>query len=545
MVIDITSDINDYDIRFKKIYSKKYLELRGQFTNWISKNSTKNDLDWWVSIPASRNFNLSDLYHNFCLVESVKEASKKKFISELILSDVELKEIITNQLKVRFKITLRKKNFSSKFKNFYQLVKHYTFFLFIYFLTNFLKTNKLDNKKKYILIDTFLEQNDLKKNRFYGEKLLKKINKDKNILFIPCLYMGMGIISVIRKIFILRKNKNYVFKERHLNFKDIVKSFLCIFRIKNLKKKFSNLHGVDYTFIINKELYSYKNLTGQILGWQNYLFFKNIKFSKIRLKKTINWFENQSPDRGWNLGVRKFFPQAQSFGYQGFTYFPQYMCLSPSMGESSSKVVPQTILSIGKRFNSTKKEFCKNINVKVAPALNFQYLYNRKNKIDKKREINNSILVILSGFLRDDLNLMRWIINSKLHKYNFRVSIKEHPILKIEKIYDKLGSLPKNFFVTKNSFSDAVQNNKILICSGATSALTEIVIQGKFCIIPRINPFDGITLKKLGVSKNYKMIENSEELISFLKNFGNKKTKKYKLNEFFTKLSDKNIKIFL
>ena len=90
--------------------------------------------------------------------------------------------------------------------------------------------------KKYILIDTFLEENDLK-NRFYGEKLLKKIDKDKNILFIPCLYMGMGIISVISKIFILRKNKNYVFKERHLNFKDILKSFLCIFRIKNLKKK--------------------------------------------------------------------------------------------------------------------------------------------------------------------------------------------------------------------------------------------------------------------------------------------------------------------
>ena len=82
------------------------------------------------------------------------------------------------------------------------------------------------------------------------------------------------------------------------------------------------------------------------------------------------------------------------------------------------------------------------------------------------------------------------------------------------------------------SGQNAVENGYVLlsgtgtICSGATSALTEIVIQGKFCIIPRINPFDGITLKKLGISKNYKMIENSEELISFLKNFGNKKTKK-------------------
>ena len=40
------------------------------------------------------------------------------------------------------------------------------------------------------------------------------------------------------------------------------------------------------------------------------------------------------------------------------------MCLSPSMGESSSKVVPQTILSIGKGLIQ-QKEFCKSINVKV------------------------------------------------------------------------------------------------------------------------------------------------------------------------------------
>ena len=89
--------------------------------------------------------------------------------------------------------------------------------------------------------------------------------------------------------------------------------------------------------LINKELYSYKNLTGQILGWQNYLFFKNLKSSDIKLKKTINWFENQSSDRGWNLGVRKFFPKVKNFGYQGFTYLPQYMCLSPSSNEISQR----------------------------------------------------------------------------------------------------------------------------------------------------------------------------------------------------------------
>ena len=544
MIIDLTSEINTYNIKFRKIYFKKYQELRGQFTKWIGQNSTKNDLDWWLSIPASRNFNLSELYHYFCVIESVKEANKSRLISELILSDNDLKRILTSQLKVKFSITFKNKSNSSNFFNFYQILKQYTFFLLIFFLANILKTNKLKNGKKYVLIDTFLEGNDLDENRFYGKNLLKKIYKKNNVLFIPCLYTGMGIINVIKKIFIFRKNKNYILKERHLNFNDVIKSFSSIFRIKNFKKSFSNLKGINYTTLINKELYSYKNLTGQILGWQNYLFFKNLKSSDIKLKKTINWFENQSSDRGWNLGVRKFFPKVKNFGYQGFTYLPQYMCLSPSSNENISKVVPETILSIGKRFNSTKKEFCKKTNVKVAPALNFQYLHHKKNHYNK-RKTKNSILIILSGFFKDDLNLMRWIISSKLHEYDYKVSIKEHAILKLEKIVKKLGSLPKNFSLTKSNFVDAVENNKILICSGATSALTELIVQGKFCIIPRINPFDGATFKKIGVFKNYKVIENSEELLNCLENFDNKKTKKYPINDFFTKLDNRNIEIFL
>lgn len=544
MVIDLTSGINSYDIKFKKIYFKKYLRLRGQFTKWIGQNSIKNNLDWWLSIPASRNFNLSDLYHNFCIIETIKDINKRGLISELILSNNDLKRILTSQLRVKFLITLKKESNDSIFYNIYQILKQFTFFLLIFFLANFLKTNKLKKKKKYILIDTFLEGKDLNENRFYGKYLLKKIHERNNVLFIPCLYTGMGIINVIKKIFIFKKNKNYILKERHLNLNDIIKSFSSIFRVKNFKKSFSNLKGVNYTSIIYKELRSYKNLTGQILGWQNYLFFKNLKSSDIKLKKTINWFENQSCDRGWNLGVRKFFPTVKNFGYQGFTYFPQYMCLSPSESENISKVVPETILSIGKRFNVTKKEFCKNTHVKVAPALNFQYLHHKKNRI-KKKIFKNSILIILSGFFNDDLNLMKWIINSKLHEYNYEVSIKEHAILKLEKIVKKLGSLPKNFSLTKKNFSDAVENNKILICSGATSALTELIIQGKFCIIPRINPFDGATFKKIGILKNYKVIESSKELINYLENFENEKTKEYPTNDFFTKLNEKNIKIFL
>ena len=126
-------------------------------------------------------------------------------------------------------------------------------------------------------------------------------------------------------------------------------------------------------------------------------------------------------------------------------------------------------------------------------------------------------MIILSGFLNDDVNLIRWIIKSKLHKENYKISIKEHPILKINKIKDIISDLPKNFKLTKSNFTDAVDLHQILICTGATSALTELVIQGKYCIIPRINPFDGISLKKVGMSKNFNIVEKPEELINSLK----------------------------
>ena len=53
--------------------------------------------------------------------------------------------------------------------------------------------------------------------------------------------------------------------------------------------------------------------------------------------------------------------------------------------ENISKV-PRTILSIGKRFNSTKKEFCKKT---VSCCAEF-HLYHKKNHYNKRKTKNNS-----------------------------------------------------------------------------------------------------------------------------------------------------------
>ena len=44
-----------------------------------------------------------------------------------------------------------------------------------------------------------------------------------------------------------------------------------------------------------------------VIGILNYRFFKKLELSNLKIRKSINWFENQFKDRGWNLGYRKYF----------------------------------------------------------------------------------------------------------------------------------------------------------------------------------------------------------------------------------------------
>ena len=100
MIIDTTTNINNFEKTFRDIYFKKYISLRNEFTKWIDKIGFKEDLDWWISFPASRNYNQSNLFHNFCLIESLKEIFVKKKVKKVIVESKNLKEILKNQLKV-------------------------------------------------------------------------------------------------------------------------------------------------------------------------------------------------------------------------------------------------------------------------------------------------------------------------------------------------------------------------------------------------------------------------------------------------------------
>ena len=220
------------------------------------------------------------------------------------------------------------------------------------------------------------------------------------------------------------------------------------------------------------------------------------------------------------------------------------MNTNPTKYEFNSKVLPYKILTIGKIYKNPKKEFFKDANIKVAPALSFQFLYkNIKRKNPKK------ILTVLSGIETLDKKLIDWI-NFVNKKNNFNIFVKSHPILPIKNILSNKFSKNKiNFKLSSQNLNKLLYNSKIVICSGPTSATLEAIASGCYLIVPVLDPNDEINFNHLKISKKlYKLVFNKEELFNELfksdKNHMFIKKNNVTKGNFFEKLNKSNEKIF-
>ena len=137
--------------------------------------------------------------------------------------------------------------------------------------------------------------------------------------------------------------------------------------------------------IICEEITQYDNFNSVVAGLLNYDFFYKISLQKVNISKSINWFENQVIDRGWNLGFRKFFKKYEknSFGYQNFTRHYNLISFSPSVSESEAKVTPNKIIVVSKYFKKITKEFNKKQLCFIGPTARFKNIHKWEMKINQ------------------------------------------------------------------------------------------------------------------------------------------------------------------
>ena len=546
---DTTLDPCEYPQNIKEIFFKENIKNRSKYTSWIenlSKNY-KQDLDWWLTAPSSRNPFVSNLHKHLSILDTLEKIKNKTKFIDIIFNTKSIFPILENWSKknnINIKLNFKKKEVKKNnfFFVFNTLVFNIIVFLYIRLFVKKVDLKKRSLNKKIILIDVF--QVIYSKNRYYQNLDKKLKDRNKEIFYIPTFIIQKNIFKVF-KIINSIKNKNYIFKEHHLNLGDIFFAFLHFYRKNKFKNRFKKYGTWNLSNSVNEEIRDLSDYPSAFISILNYCFFRKLSQKKVKIFKSINWFENQTVDRGWNYGFRKFYPNAETFGYQGFTHYSQYMNTIPAKYEEDAKIIPNKILTIGKAYKKLKKEFFKNTNVLVAPALNYQFLFKNFKKKNK-----GNILIVLSGIEGPDKKLLEWVSFCLKKEKNLKIKIKPHPVLPIDLlIKKKFVEIKDKIPVLSGSLSKNLMNYNYVVCSGPTSATLESLAYGCFVIVPVLDPCDEINLRSIKIPKNlykfvYNKLEFSKELRKInIKKANNKKNNNIK-NYLFEKLNDKNVKIF-
>ena len=542
---DTTTNLDEYPSEIKKNFYKFYYGERKNFVLWLDKISSNysEDIDWWLSPPASRNLYLSDIYKYFCVLKTLDEL-KNKYIFEVITDSQAFKKILIKSFRPKIlnvKIKLSKKIFSKYFYFFY-ILKNIILF-FIQFLLVKILSEKNHIPDNVTLIDTFLIDKKKKEKFYYGNLLKYAKKKNKKIIFVATIIEN-NVFKFLDILLKIKNNKDYLFKENYINFNELLYYFSYPYRLKKFKKSFKKLNRFQLSALIQEEIFYNRNLFSVFLGMSNFSFFKNLHLKSIKIRKVINWFENQPMDKGFNYGLRKFFPSTLSLGYQGFTNYPEYMNTCPSITEFKSKVIPKQIIICGNVYKKLRKEFCNDLQIINGPALRAEKIFH----FFKKKYIYDIVIFLEGGSKTKDADIISKFINISQKFKDLKFFIKTHPILPLKKLDIKI---PNNFEVLNDDFSSIAKKTFIAVSYGNTSAILESLSYGCNLIVPYDNILDKKNLSTFKIKKNFfKVCDNNFEIINAInffvstKNSQRLKNRDKIKNIFFNKISKKTLSIF-
>lgn len=539
LIWDTSLDDHQYPEEIKKVLFKNYLTLRKEYTNWIGQISKKfsKDVDWWASIPSSRNPNFTKIYKIICLLETLKKVEEKiievKTDSKLFF-DLVKKHF--SKKKIKFSLIKKKNN-----NNLSKFLIGSIFQLMIFFVIKISYCKKI-SKNNNTFINNYPTYNLEKIERHFqfSNSFFKK--NYKKFYFVPNIIPHKNFFKVLKLLKICSK-RNYFFKESLLTIKDLFFAFTYPLRIKKFNTNFKKYKRYNLSKIVFSEISNLRYFAATLHGILNYKFTERLFLKKYNVKKTVCWQENHE-QKGWNYGFRKFFPMADVYGYQGFTNLPQLMNTIPADFEEKFKVIPKKIIVSGREYKAPRKEFFSKLKIQVGPS----FIYNKiHNKFKKKNKIK--YLVILTEILHINLSILNWLKYAidKDNKNFFYV--KKPKILNMDNHIDSLN-IKKNIIFCNGSLVEFFKKSYCVITSGPTGATIEALGYNCKLLIPLIDAYDEIYLKIIKVPKKMYKISRNKDI--FLKNLKSVKLIKNpgKLNSsllrnLFEKVSQKNQNIFI
>ena len=406
-------NIKKLDLRFNSnldydhaiLYDAIAENIRQGFINHIGilSKKFKSNMDWWVASPSSRNPDISPLFHYCCAFRLLQELIDKRntvieeiIVDSLAFRDTLLKYLINKRLTTCVSVHQPKHKLAKKIVNIiYVLIR--LLIPFLYMRSLHFRRKTIHSNVPLTLIDTFVIPGFERIDRYYTG-LWEDLNslERETVYFVPTLagFSLMQILPAYKQL--LKSRKNYLIKEDYLKLNDYLYAFNHVLRVRRLRVPRVIFGDVDFSDLIQEEIYDMRSIGSSFVALLNYRFFLRLKQNKISILHTINWFENQIVDKGWNAGVRTFYPRSESTGYLGFTNLCySFISVFPTKYEESAKVLPKNIAVIGQGFSAIIRKYMPSLNVEVAPALRFRSIWEKREQFPHPSRF--TVMIALDG----------------------------------------------------------------------------------------------------------------------------------------------------
>ena len=314
--------------------------------------------------------------------------------------------------------------------------------------------------------------------------------------------------------------------------------------------------GFDLTPLLRSEWYHHLTSLRSIEGLLKYRFAARLKEAGLSFRLIIDWFENQSIDKGANAGFHKFYPEVPLVGYMsGFSKY--YMCMAhPTSEEYRAGVLPQVVAVCGQGFTSSIKAFCPQIKVITAPAFRHAWVWNADSQQSDPQY--TTVLVALSLLYEECVNSLKACIDALRHDLPSRVRfwLKPHPCsIPLEKILKKAGvTLPPEFKIISGDFPGWMEKADIIV-GNESSTVLEALARGIPAIV--IGHRSRVTMQTipdavpLGLWQLCFTPREVAEAIKYFINRDNKDLEKHKKignsvrEQYFLPVSEKSTRKFL
>jgi hypothetical protein len=462
--------------------------LRGQFNDVVSLMSVphRDNLDWWVQGPASRNTLSSPFFHYFCclhLVRRLVDEGRLSFAQIVVDSRVfaEIVERILVSAGVRgcrvrsvggvavAAEALLRRAFAAP-----TLLARKACQCMIARLTR-RASGAARPTRPVVLIDTFVTPGYTTVDRWYGglwDNLTEELKKET--FFVPTVVQTplRTMYSVYRSL--RSQARNVVIKEDYLAPDDFLFALGHRRRIRQLSIGPVMVLGHDLAGLVREEIAADRDPLTTIESLLTYQFVKRWSEHGPRVRLAVDWFEGQVIDKAWNLGFKRYFPTVRRIGYRAFESFPFYLCSFPIAIERESGVIPDTVAVQGEGTIATVREFLPDLDVMVIPAFRSQDVWDHRTAA---MPAEFSVLITLPISPHSSLRIIHRLIGVTASLLAagraIRLVVKPHPTMSVERLLEGLEvELPDALvFTEEKSFPRLLERVHVLITEASSSCL--------------------------------------------------------------------------